>query len=216
MARSKIEVKGFEARHYDGLMNLITMGYYPRFIRKAISFITLPETAHVLDIGCGTGRNAKLIANRLGEKSRVTGVDIGSEMLAGFSVKNRKEPRLSAIKADIRNPFPFPAETFDGAFMSFVLHGMEHEDRLHVLSEIHRVLKPDGKFYLLDYRPLDLKSSSLITRLIFRLECDLASEFLSYNWEKILSDHGFGEFEENTFFGKKVRILKSTRLMYTD
>ncbi|NOY22524.1 MAG: class I SAM-dependent methyltransferase [Acidobacteria bacterium] len=216
MARSKVEVKGFEARHYDGLMNLITLGYYPRFIRSAVSFMDLPKDAHVLDIGCGTGRNARLIANHLGENSRVTGVDVGTEMLAGFSRKQGRDSRLSAMKADIRKRFPFPDNSFDGAFMAFVLHGLEHDDRLHVLTEIQRILKPGGKFYLLDYRPLDLKSSSLFTRFIFRLECDLASEFLTYNWEGILSRQGFGKFEEKGFFGKKVRILKSTRLMYTE
>ncbi len=216
MARSKIEVKGFEARHYDSLMNLITLGYYPRFIKNAVSFMDLPNDAHVLDIGCGTGRNARLIANHLGSDSRVIGIDIGADMLSGFSRKQEKDPRLSAIKSDIRYNFPFPDKSFDGVFMSFVFHGMEHEERLHVLSEIYRVLKPGGKFYLLDYRPLNLKESSLFTRLVFRLECDLASEFLTHNWEEILSGYGFGEFNEKCFFGKKVRILKSTRLLYTE
>lgn len=216
MARSKIEVKGFEARHYDGLMNLITLGYYPRFIKSAVSFMDLPDKAHVLDIGCGTGRNARLIADHVGTDCMVTGIDIGADMLAGFSLKQGKDPRLSAMKADIRSPFPFPDLSFDGAFMSFVLHGMEHDGRLHVLKEIQRILKPGGKFYLLDYRPLDLKSASLLTRFIFRLECDLASEFLTHNWEDVLSRYGFGEFDEKVFFGKKVRILKSTRLMYTE
>jgi len=216
MVRSKIEVKGFEARNYDGLMNLITLGYYPRFIKSAVSFINLPESATVLDIGCGTGRNARLIADHVGGDCRVTGIDIGTDMLNAFSRKQGNDLRLSAMKADIRDPFPFNNSSFDGAFMSFVLHGMEHDDRLHVLEEISRVLKPGGKFYLLDYRPLDLKSASILTRLIFRLECDLASEFLTHNWEDVLSLYGFGEFDEKVFFGKKVRILKSTRLMYTE
>ncbi|PJB78730.1 MAG: hypothetical protein CO090_06225 [Acidobacteria bacterium CG_4_9_14_3_um_filter_49_7] len=216
MARSKIEVKGFEARHYDGLMNLITLGYYPRFIKSAVSFMDLSKKSHILDIGCGTGRNARLIADHLGGDSRVTGIDIGADMLVGFSLKQGKDPRLSVLKVDIRKPFPFPDASFDGAFMSFVLHGMEHDDRIHVLKEVQRILKPGGKFYLLDYRPLDLKSSSLFTRLVFRLECDLASEFLTHNWEDVLSRYGFGEFDEKVFFGKKVRILKSTRLMYTE
>ncbi|NOZ13924.1 MAG: class I SAM-dependent methyltransferase [Acidobacteria bacterium] len=216
MARSKIEVKGFEARHYDSLMNIITLGYYPRFIRSAVSFIELPDDARVLDIGCGTGRNARLIANHLGDSCRVVGIDIGADMLAGFSGRQGKDPRLSVMKADIRHRFPFRDKLFDGVFMSFVLHGMEHEERLHILSEICRVLKPGGKFYLLDYRPLDLKSGGLLTRLVFHLECDLASEFLTHDWEEILSGRGFGEFDEKCFFGKKVRILKSVRLLYTE
>jgi ubiquinone/menaquinone biosynthesis C-methylase UbiE len=216
MVRSKIEVKGFEARNYDGLMNFITFGYYPRFIRNAVSFMNFPENTDIIDIGCGTGRNARLIADQVRGNCRITGVDIGTDMLNTFARKQGGDARLSAIKADIRNPFPFNDSSLDGAFMSFVLHGMEHDERLHILAEIHRILKPGGKFYLLDYRPLDLESSSLLTRLIFRLECELASEFLTYNWEDVLSGLGFGEFEEKVFFGRKVRILKSTRLMYTE
>ena len=38
---SKVEVTGFEAKYYDTLMNLITFGRYPKFIRKAIADIGL-------------------------------------------------------------------------------------------------------------------------------------------------------------------------------
>jgi demethylmenaquinone methyltransferase/2-methoxy-6-polyprenyl-1,4-benzoquinol methylase len=53
--RTKVEVKGLEARHYDFFMNLLTLGLYPGFIKKAIAGMELQPGEAVLDFGCGTG-----------------------------------------------------------------------------------------------------------------------------------------------------------------
>ena len=42
---SKVEVTGAEARHYDLLMNLITAGTYPFFIRRAVRLLAARKTA---------------------------------------------------------------------------------------------------------------------------------------------------------------------------
>jgi len=78
--QSKVEVKGLEAKHYDLLMNIITLGTYPFFIRKAIKALNLKEGDRVLDFGAGTGRNGCLILKQIKEKGEFIGIDIGEEM----------------------------------------------------------------------------------------------------------------------------------------
>jgi len=79
---SKVEVTGFEARHYDLLMNLITAGSYPRFIRRVVRGMNIKPDDDILILGSGTGRNACLMHRYLSDEGSILGLDIGDEMLA--------------------------------------------------------------------------------------------------------------------------------------
>ena len=45
---SKVEVTGFEARHYDLLMNVLTLGTYPLFIRRVVRDLHIQPQDHIL------------------------------------------------------------------------------------------------------------------------------------------------------------------------
>jgi ubiquinone/menaquinone biosynthesis C-methylase UbiE len=78
---SKVEVEGFEARHYDLLMNLITAGTYPFFIRRVVRDMAIQPEDAILDLRSGSGRNACLMARYLSDRGRIAGLDVGVEML---------------------------------------------------------------------------------------------------------------------------------------
>jgi SAM-dependent methyltransferase len=85
---------------------------------------------HVLDIGCGIGDFLKFRTNTVG-------VDINHE-----TVKHCCDLGLNA-QVMIENVLPFEFKTFDGIVLDNVL---EHiTDPTLLLSEICRVLKPNGK-----------------------------------------------------------------------
>ena len=79
---SKVEVTGFEARNYDLLMNVITGGTYPFFIRRAVRDMRIQPDDGILVFGSGSGRNVCLMTRYLSEQGRVLGLDIGDEMLS--------------------------------------------------------------------------------------------------------------------------------------
>jgi len=59
-------------------------------------------------------------------------------------------------------------------------------------KKIHRVLKKDGKFYLVDYQ----RQNTKIRRFFFRIYLLLTSpshvkDFLKYDWEAIMKECGF-------------------------
>ncbi len=206
MARTKIEVKGFEAKYYDLLMNLITFGYYPFFIRSVVDSLPIERDFLVLDAGSGSGRNASLISGKL-EKGRVICLDIGKEFLLTLAKKAKSNKKLLPVKASLKYPLPFKGNSFDLIFMCFVLHGFEHEERIGILKEFYRVLKKGGFFCLVDYNDeIDLKKSSIITKIGFYFECDLASEFITHRWQPVLKSMGFSDFDYRYFFGKNVRL----------
>lgn len=99
----------------------------------------------VLDVGCGTGRLAALLAERHGCK--VWGVDVSAEMLA---VARERVPRGVGLKLAPAEDLPFRDATFERAVLTLVVH---HLDRPRAFGEIARVLEPGGRLALLTFDP---------------------------------------------------------------
>ena len=144
---SKVEVTGFEARHYDLLMNVLTLGTYPLFIRRVVRDLHIQPQDHILILGSGTGRNACLMARYLSPRGRILGLDIGEEMLAQAQRRCQKLPNVSFEKRRIEQPLPYDKE-FDKVFISFVLHGFPQEERLRIVGNAWRALRAGSEFNL--------------------------------------------------------------------
>lgn len=210
MPESKVEITGFEARHYDKLLNLISLGSYALFIRKAIAAMEIQPSDHILDFGCGTGRNACLMAKYLSEEGRVTGLDIGEEMIRQFQKKCRRYPNFSVRNAHIDEPLQ-AATTYDKVFFSFVFHGFQDEKKEVILDNAQKALKPGGKLFILDYNEFDINQKSPVFRWAFKkFECSLALDYLKVDWKARLAERGFHDFEQHLFYGKIVRLLRAT------
>ena len=206
---SKVEVTGFEARHYDSLMNVITAGTYPFFIRRAVRDMHIQPTDHILILGSGTGRNACLMHRALSADGRIVGLDIGEEMLAQARARCREMSNVTFEQQRIEVTLPYRA-AFDKVFMAFVLHGFVHEDRLRIVQNAYQALKPGGVFQVLDYAHFDPARSGWLIRTIFgRFECPLATDFARRDWEAILRAQGFDRFAAQHYYRGYVRLLSA-------
>ncbi len=58
---SKVEVSGFTAKHYEGLMDLIILSRYLSLMQKAVRLIVIKSDNRIIDLAACTGRNACLI-----------------------------------------------------------------------------------------------------------------------------------------------------------
>ena len=93
---------------------------------------------YILDIGCGTGINAKALA---ANGHTVVGIDISPVAIDKF----RREG-FEGKQCDITEGIPYPDETFELVFASEVI---EHVvDTEAFLAEICRVLRPSGRLVL--------------------------------------------------------------------
>ncbi|MGB9836835.1 MAG: class I SAM-dependent methyltransferase [Candidatus Saccharicenans sp.] len=207
---SKVELSPLVARHYDLLLDLATFGGYARFIRKAISDLGIKPEDSILDLGCGTGRNAALMMKYLGERGRIVGLDLLPEMKEQFEERFKEEPRASFLQQRIDLPFDLN-EKYDLAFISFVLHGFPQPVRMVILENIRRHLKPGGRLALLDWAEFSLSEKSKFFRWVFRkFECRYALDFIGFDWKKILESFGFQVETENFYFKKSIRLLISS------
>jgi SAM-dependent methyltransferase len=100
----------------------------------------------VLEIGCGTGVHARLLAQA---GAHVTAVDLTPTAVE----LTRRRLELHALPGDVREAdaqeLPFAAASFDFVWSWGVVH--HSEDTGRVLAEIARVLRPDGRLALMVY-----------------------------------------------------------------
>jgi len=85
-----------------------------------------------IDLGCGTG-----FLLRLSEWKGIVGIDISEDMVRFYRRFNK-----NAVIADMED-LPFKENSFDYAVSNFSLHWADFEK---TVSELKRVLKPEGRF----------------------------------------------------------------------
>ncbi len=205
---SKVEVKGFEAKYYDILMDIITFGKYPSFIREVIKDLNLKRDDRVLDFGAGTGRNALLMREYL-DKGEIVALEIGEEMKEQFKKKRSSFSNIKLLDRRIDEPLDFKEE-FDVVFISFVLHGFIQKKREIIIQNAFNALKKGGRFAILDYSNFNVDSAPWYVKFAIRkVECPLAEDFIKRDTKKMLKNFGFDRFEENFYFKNFVRLLQA-------
>jgi len=133
---------------YDGLNRVISLGIDVSWRKKVVKLIGENNPQQILDIATGTGDLALMMAELNPEK--IVGLDISEGMLQVGRQKITKANLSSKIKmivGDSEN-IPFPDNTFDAITVSFGVRNFENLDK--GLTEILRVLKPGGKFVVLE------------------------------------------------------------------
>jgi ubiquinone/menaquinone biosynthesis C-methylase UbiE len=208
---SKVELRGFIAKHYDAAMNAGTLGMYTDFIKRAVYDMGIHPDDRILDMGCGTGRNAKLMAGYLNQKGRITGLDISKHMEQQFLKQFKDDNRVEFIHQRIDRPFNLK-KTYDKAFISFVIHGFPHDVRYTILQNAYDHLRKLGILFILDYAEFDMENMSPLLRFVFKkIECRYAFDFIKRDWKGILSANGFENMREYFYVRGYVRLLQAEK-----
>ena len=209
--RSKVEIGPREARYYDLMLNLISLGRYSHFVELVVDKMGIEPGQSILDLGSGTGKNDCFMAKKVGDEGRILGLDISKEMIRIAQERCQVYPQVEFQEQRIEAPLTYQEE-FHRVFISFVLHGFEDKEKLKIIDNAYRALKPGGAFYILDYNEFDLGNLWFPIRWVFiHAECQLAAEFLELDLGEMLSGQGFASFEEHLFFWKYLRLLKAVK-----
>lgn len=113
----------------------------------------------LLDIGTGTGELLRELARRPFGPEHATGIDPSPAML-------QQAPPLPAgwvLRKARGEALPFEDASFNPVTASWVLHVLEPETRERVISEVHRVLKPGGRFGSITIAPPQSHLARLLT-----------------------------------------------------
>jgi demethylmenaquinone methyltransferase/2-methoxy-6-polyprenyl-1,4-benzoquinol methylase len=138
------------AKRYDMLNSILTLNIDKLWRRDAIKISNIKEGQKVLDLCCGTGQMINYECKAVGKNTTVIGVDFSQEMLNVGQKrlgKSLKQYKYKLIKGSILE-LPFEDNTFDCITIAFGLRNIS--DKSKALSEMYRVLKPNGKAVCLE------------------------------------------------------------------
>lgn len=103
------------------------------------------DAGQVLDVATGRGGFIEVLVQNLRSFEQITGVDVLSGGAAAFTEKFQSQPKIHFYQMDAGH-LAFPDACFDTVCISNSLHHLPHPPR--VLSEMLRVLRPDGRLLL--------------------------------------------------------------------
>lgn len=136
------------SNEYDGLNRVISFGIDIKWRNKVVDIVGETNPKNILDIATGTGDLAISLARTSAEE--IIGLDISEGMMKVGREKiavKKLDSKINLILGDSED-LPFDDNTFDAITVAFGIRNFEHLEK--GLSEILRVLKPNGIFVILE------------------------------------------------------------------
>lgn len=132
---------------YDPIMRLLR---FTAALGPLLAQAEMRPGFHVLDIGCGTGTLALMIAAACPGVT-ITALDPDPRALARAAAKARRSGVQVQFDRGFADELPYPDAAFDRVFSSMMFHHVPRGEKPGVLREARRVLKPGGRLEFLDF-----------------------------------------------------------------
>ncbi|MEN2999639.1 MAG: ubiquinone/menaquinone biosynthesis methyltransferase [Acidilobaceae archaeon] len=140
------------------LMNIVmSLGMDQAWRRKMVSRCKMRSSSVALDVCTGTAMVAAELEGAVGRGGKVVGVDFSRDMLSGAVTGGNGTVEL--VEGDALN-LPFRDRSFDCITAAYCLRNLV--DKRQAAREIARVIKPGGRFVVLD---LEMPRNPLIREL---------------------------------------------------
>jgi demethylmenaquinone methyltransferase/2-methoxy-6-polyprenyl-1,4-benzoquinol methylase len=159
----------------------------------------------ILDVCSGTGNSSIAIAKK-NNNNRIMRIDLSEDMLKVAQNKIKKS-KLANITTNCMDATKIDMdEKFDIVTTSLSLHEMPQTVMDSVISEMNRVLKKNGKLYIIEWE----KPKNIIGSIVFMLcpyifEPKGFGDFLKLDWVSYLKKKGFSiESTEKYTFTKLI------------
>lgn len=129
------------ADRYDLITRVLSYGQDRRWKRRLIALARIDAADRVLDLACGTG---DILLDAAREARRTVGLDVTSRMLQLAAARGAR-----ALVTGDMSALPFGDAAFDLVTTGYGLRNVP--DLEQAVTEIHRVLAPDGRLLSLDF-----------------------------------------------------------------
>jgi demethylmenaquinone methyltransferase/2-methoxy-6-polyprenyl-1,4-benzoquinol methylase len=135
---------------YDRLNHLLSLNIDKTWRKKTAKAVAKSQPETILDLATGTGDLAIALA-KYNPQAHIIGLDISEKMLEIGKAKIAKQGLDNQIDLRLGDAaaLPFESQFFDAVTVAF---GVRNFENLQLgLSEICRVLKPNGQVYILEF-----------------------------------------------------------------
>jgi ubiquinone/menaquinone biosynthesis C-methylase UbiE len=140
---------------------------------ELLAHANLQPAHRVLDVGCGTGR-LTLQAGQDHPQATIVGLDPDPAALE--RARRKARARGVAVRFDLgyAGSLAYADESIDRVLSAFVIHHLIGEERSRALTEMRRVLAPNGSVHLIDFGSgddlaIDLQHAGFTTGALTRL-----------------------------------------------
>ncbi|MEY3774129.1 MAG: hypothetical protein RLZZ129_909 [Verrucomicrobiota bacterium] len=145
------------AGRYDVGNRVLSGGLDLWWRHRLVRAMRLSQPTKVLDLATGSGDLAFAISRNILSAKKIIGMDFCQPMLDEAEAKQKaakhgRYVNVTFSQGDGLN-LPLPDAAFDAVSIAFGLRNMA--DRHRSLSEIHRVLRPGGRLYVLEFSQPD-------------------------------------------------------------
>jgi demethylmenaquinone methyltransferase/2-methoxy-6-polyprenyl-1,4-benzoquinol methylase len=136
------------SKEYDGLNRVISFGIDIKWRNKVVQLVAKKNPENILDIATGTGDLAISLTETSAKE--IIGLDISEGMLevGRQKIKTKKLDSIINMVIGDSEDLPFKDHTFDAITVAFGVRNFMNLEK--GLSEILRVLKPNGIFVILE------------------------------------------------------------------
>lgn len=145
------------APRYDQLNDLLSFGLHRLWKRQAVLWLRPRPGQRLIDLCCGTGDLALVLATKVRPGGQVIGLDAANAPLQVAAARGARQPWLplqwhqgDALATGL------PPQSFDGAVMAYGLRNLA--DPAEGFRELRRLLRPGGRAALLDFNRPDPSS----------------------------------------------------------
>ncbi|MER7454199.1 class I SAM-dependent methyltransferase [Nocardia beijingensis] len=147
-----------QPRRYRLLKEVTLLGGANR-LNARLARLAHPGTdADVIDVGCGPGDFARLLARRAGQ---VVGVDPAPQMIDYATARSRDLPNCR-FEVGAAQSLPLPDASADLVVSTFAMHHIDAAQRPAAVAQMFRVLRPGGRLLLADAHPTGPVLSSAV------------------------------------------------------
>ena len=174
---------------YDLINSVITWNMDKRWRKLAALACLASRPERVLDLCCGTGDLTVNIARLADYAVEIKGLDFSSSMLeraeqkaAPFLTERKPVASIRFVRGNADN-MPFPSAYFDCVGISFAFRNLTFKNPLvkEHLSEIVRVLKPGGRFVIVESSQPENRIIRTLDHFYFRCFIATAGKLISGN-----------------------------------
>jgi ubiquinone/menaquinone biosynthesis C-methylase UbiE len=176
---------------YDSYMKKITLGREHSLRERTVRLAQVKPGDAVLEVGCGTGTLTLEAKRQAGPSGQVFGIDVIPGMIEQSQRKAEQAQMEVSFQLGSIADIPFPANHFDAVMCSFMIFHMSEMTRRQGIAEIYRVLKPQGRFLLVDFGLPPQPLQRVIVRRFFSAAAEHSLEEL----RPLLETAGFADLE---------------------
>ena len=175
------------ARRYDLMNDLMSVGVHRLWKEAMLDWLAPRRGTRHLDLAGGTGDIAFRLLDRVERDARVLVVDVNAEMIQVGRDRALDRGLVGEIAWVVGDAMALPLadRSVDACTIAFGIRNVTHVDR--ALAEIHRVLRPGGRFVCLEFSrlaiaPLEPLYDAWSMRVIPQLGRLVAGDAESYRY----------------------------------